>query len=373
MDIHRLIAEVRQRPALWDPTHPDHSNRNEAQRLWRSVADALEQSVDLCRSKWKNLRCSYRRLHRRGSLSKSQLPASPSPSHPWTYAEGMSFLDAQRLREDSGTNEDDETEPEMKGDEGKMKMTEPECILTFKTEERDQMEADNDALMQEFQNAATPQALRRLSQNISLASAAAEESNLPESKVMVGGIGGRGMGLGTGMGLGLGASPKFNQGSAMAAAAASSCHCSKRVDEQVNFLEGLEREEQQLMQSTSQDLARCKSVLHVGDSDYNYLVSFLPLMKQMTPIQNVFFRAKMGELLLQTMQQPPMAPQQQQQMMQQQLQHQLHQEHLQQQQHQEQQQQEEQQQQQQRSQMLLNQEQMALDQAQVSTSSTNWS
>ncbi|KAH8303539.1 hypothetical protein KR018_002172 [Drosophila ironensis] len=348
MDMHRLIDEVRQRPALWDSAHPDHSNRQEAQRLWLEVAAAVGVSVELCRSKWKNLRCSYRRLSRRSGQSKPSQSSSfqaPSAGHTWTYAEAMSFLDGHRLRRDSGTNEEEEESQEGRS----------EPMVTFKMEEKDEMEADNDALMQEFQNAATPQALRRLSQSISLASAAAEEQVAPSDIKIVN--------VGPPTGPDLGFAPNFGQGSALAAAAASSCHCAKRVDEQVNFLENLEREEQQLMQSTSQDLARCKNTLHVGDSDYNYLISFLPLMKQMTPIQNVFFRAKMGELLLQTMQQPPMQQQSQQQPPPLQRPPQLP---------QQQQQQQQRQQQQQPSQMLLNQEQMALDQAQVSTSSTNW-
>ncbi|KAH8313059.1 hypothetical protein KR067_012848 [Drosophila pandora] len=346
MDTHRLIAEVKQRPALWDLAHPDRSNRTETQRLWLEVADAVGLNVDVCRTKWKNLRCSHRRLSRRSGLKHQH--HNPSPSHQWSYAEAMSFLDGHYTPQDSGTN-DEEDMPESD--------VSPDSMLTFKMEEKDEMEADNDALMQEFQNAATPQALRRLSQSISLASAAAEEQVTPDSQ---------GLRQAMGLGVGLAVNPNVVQGSAMAAAAASSCHCAKRVDEQVNFLENLEREEQQLMQSTNQDLARSKNVLHVGDSDYNYLISFLPLMKQMTPIQNVYFRAKMGELLLQTMQQATLQQQQQQQqqqMMQQQLQ----------QQQQQRQQPQQQQQQQQPSQMLLNQQQMALDQAQVSTSSTNWS
>lgn len=332
MDMHRLIFEVQQRRALWDARHPDHANRPETQRLWNAVAEATGMDVELCRTKWKNLRCSYRRSNRRSGILKHQ--QSPSPGHQWSYAEAMSFLDGQREECDNSNNGEEEMESALKIEAEHMPM-----LSTFKSEQvsaADEMEADNDALMREFQNVSTPQALRRLSENISLASAAAEEQ-VPSAAAQL--------------------SPNLNQGSAIAAAAASSCHCAKRVDEQVNFLESLEREEQQLMQSTSQDLARCKSVLHVGDSDYNYLISFLPLMKQMTPFQNVFFRAKMGELLLQTMQQPPVQQQPQQQ---QQLQLQL------------QQQPEQRQQQQQPSQMLLNQQQMALDQAQVSTSSTNW-
>ncbi|KRF84391.1 transcription factor SPT20 homolog isoform X2 [Drosophila virilis] len=232
----------------------------------------------------------------------------------------MSFLDGRRLRSDSSNNEDDDCDLAL-GES-----------MSFKTESQptDEMEADNDDLMQQFQSMATPQALRRLSHSISLASAAAEEQAAAAAPTTV---------LPTPMG----------RPSAVEAAAASSCHCAKRVDEQVNFLESLEREEQQLIQSTSQDLARCKNILHVGDSDYNFLISFLPLMKQMSPLQNVAFRAKMGELLLQTMQQSQQPQQQQQQ------------------------QRQPQEEQPQPSQMLLNQQQMALDQAQqVTTSTTNW-
>ncbi|XP_017058826.1 probable serine/threonine-protein kinase mps1 [Drosophila ficusphila] len=341
MDMHRLIYEVQQRPALWDSAHPDHANRPETQRLWNAVAEATGLNVDVCRSKWKNLRCSYRRQNRRSGLLKHQ--QSASPGHQWVFAEALSFLDGQRLLKEDRDSSNNEEEPEL---ESAFKAEPEPMVTTFKSEESsaaEEMEADNDALMQEFQNAATPQALRRLSQSISLASAAAEEQVAPSAS------------LGLKVGPGISVNPNLAQGTALAAAAASSCHCAKRVDEQVNFLENLEREEQQLMQSTSQDLARCKSVLHVGDSDYNFLISFLPLMKQMTPLQNIFFRAKMSELLLQTMQQPPVQQQLQQQQQPQQLQ-----------------QQQQQLQQQQPSQMLLNQQQMALDQAQVSTSSTNW-
>ncbi|EDW69434.1 probable serine/threonine-protein kinase fhkB isoform X1 [Drosophila virilis] len=319
MDMHRLINEVKQRPALWDASHPEHANRVETLRQWHSVADALGAKVELCRSKWKNLRCSYRRQqHRSQQQLKRQQQASPA--HLWSYAEAMSFLDGRRLRSDSSNNEDDDCDLAL-GES-----------MSFKTESQptDEMEADNDDLMQQFQSMATPQALRRLSHSISLASAAAEEQAAAAAPTTV---------LPTPMG----------RPSAVEAAAASSCHCAKRVDEQVNFLESLEREEQQLIQSTSQDLARCKNILHVGDSDYNFLISFLPLMKQMSPLQNVAFRAKMGELLLQTMQQSQQPQQQQQQ------------------------QRQPQEEQPQPSQMLLNQQQMALDQAQqVTTSTTNW-
>ncbi|EDW31212.1 GL20830 [Drosophila persimilis] len=104
MDMHRLIAEVRRMPALWDSSHPDHANRLETQRLWNNVAEVLGCNVDLCRAKWKNLRCSYRRHTRRQSLSKQQ--SSPSPVHQWSYAEEMDFL-GNLQRTDSSNNEEE--------------------------------------------------------------------------------------------------------------------------------------------------------------------------------------------------------------------------------------------------------------------------
>ncbi|XP_030372852.1 ras-interacting protein RIP3 [Scaptodrosophila lebanonensis] len=338
MDVNSLIAEVKNRPALWDATHPDHANRNETLRLWNSVAETLGVHADICRSKWKNLRCSYRRQqHRRSSQSKNT----------WVYAEPMCFLDGQRLQTDSSKEEEEDCDATLA--EGMSDYQESPMPLKIELLPSDEMEADNDALMKEFQSVATPQALRRLSHSISLASAAAEEQDSKPAIPM--------------------AAPIVPD-TAMSVAASSSCHCAKRVDEQVHFLEDLEREEQKLMQSTNQDISRCKNVLHVGDSDYNYLISFLPLMKQMSPLQNVGFRAKMGELLLQTMAAGPIGVQQQQQQLQQQAQQQQQQQQQQMQQQTQQQQQLQQQQQQQQQQQ--EEQQMALDQEQVSTSSTNW-
>lgn len=41
LEISRLIAEVHQRPELWDRQHPDHHNRAILDRQWESVASTL--------------------------------------------------------------------------------------------------------------------------------------------------------------------------------------------------------------------------------------------------------------------------------------------------------------------------------------------
>ncbi|XP_060650090.1 uncharacterized protein LOC132787189 [Drosophila nasuta] len=74
------------------------------------------------------------------------------------------------------------------------------------------------------------------------------------------------------------AAPKAIAEAANAEEAACSCQCAKNVD--------------------------------VGDADYNFVVSLVPMIKQMTALQNVSIRAKVSEVLLKTMQQPPMQLQQ---------------------------------------------------------------
>lgn len=63
--MHRLINEVKQRPALWDASHPEHANRVETLRQWRSVADALgvkgESAAKSSRAKSKSKFCNLKR------------------------------------------------------------------------------------------------------------------------------------------------------------------------------------------------------------------------------------------------------------------------------------------------------------------------
>lgn len=70
------------------------------------------------------------------------------------------------------------------------------------------------------------------------------------------------------------------------------------INDQMHFLENLEQEEQHLITSTHRDIKHSNNMDHIGDSDYNFLISFLPQMKKMTELQNLQFRAKMSEMVL---------------------------------------------------------------------------
>lgn len=71
----------------------------------------------------------------------------------------------------------------------------------------------------------------------------------------------------------------------------------ERSEKRIDFLELLEKEEQKLMRSTQKDEQR-STTDHSGDPDYNFLISFLPQMKKMNDLQNLQFRTRMSELVL---------------------------------------------------------------------------
>ncbi|XP_060658968.1 ras guanine nucleotide exchange factor R-like [Drosophila nasuta] len=104
MDAISLINNLKQRPALWDASHPGHGKREEIRNQWLGVAEAMEANVELCRRKWQNLRSSYRRWQSRAnSSSRTQ----------WQYAEAMSFLGGHRADEVPDFEENLEPEQEQ--------------------------------------------------------------------------------------------------------------------------------------------------------------------------------------------------------------------------------------------------------------------
>lgn len=150
--------------------------------------------------------------------------------------------------------------------------------------EEDDDEAANDMLFKEFQNLATPQAARRLSATISMAKSLKHNTqhSMPLNYQQHTDT----------------EPPDDNFKRTAANTKSEDCNCSKRTDDQVHFLEDLEKEEQKLIISTRKDITRSNKLDHVGDSDYNFLVSFLPQMKKMSELENLQFRAKMCDMVL---------------------------------------------------------------------------
>lgn len=72
----------------------------------------------------------------------------------------------------------------------------------------------------------------------------------------------------------------------------------QHADDHNKLLENLERQEQTLITSNRCDIKLSNIMPQVDDSDYNFLVSFLPQMRKMSELKNLEFRAKMCQIVL---------------------------------------------------------------------------
>lgn len=250
--------------------------------------------VEQCKRKWKNLRDAYRAEVRRylRRLQSDELMVGYEPdvaNHKckWIHFQSLNFLNESKQLNDYAI--DFETHNSNSSDHNPMYDTYNSCSLPdqefhnvtdIKLEpshyveinqnfnDGDDDDAANDLLFQEFENIATSQAATKLSEKFSI-------NNSSEKK------------------------PALNAAiRSVVGKAPSKCKCSESNQKQIHFLQDLGREEQKLMKSTRQDITRCNQLDHIGDFDYNFLVSFLPQMKKMSELQNLQFRAKMSETVL---------------------------------------------------------------------------
>ncbi|XP_018802726.1 PREDICTED: transcription factor Adf-1-like isoform X2 [Bactrocera latifrons] len=83
-----LISEVRNRPFLYDLSHPDYKSLKKKDYAWRHIAVCLKLSEMQCKKRWKSLRDSYKRCKRMKTDGSSE-----STRKKWRYLEAMTFLD----------------------------------------------------------------------------------------------------------------------------------------------------------------------------------------------------------------------------------------------------------------------------------------
>ncbi|XP_075163515.1 uncharacterized protein LOC142236141 [Haematobia irritans] len=297
MDVSRLISEVKKRPVLWNMERTYNATRYTVPAVWQEVADALGLDVEDCKRKWKNLRDTFhgevRRFSRRLERDKTLGVYNPNISYKskWVYYNEMEFIKESKRRskathEDSADDVSDpkaepantdnvgESSPHVKEDLHHEGLEETSATCDMGVEGYD--ESANELLFEEFQSVATPQAARRLSATLSLTNSIDGDVSNDEPEENPNNSSADG-----------GTTPKKR------------CRCpssSSRNEDRIHFLEDLEKEEQKLIQSTNQDISRTQD--HIGDSDYNFLVSFLPHMKKMSDLQNLQFRGRMCDLVL---------------------------------------------------------------------------
>ncbi|KAG0439244.1 hypothetical protein HPB47_016711 [Ixodes persulcatus] len=86
----RLIAEVEQRPSLWDSRSPKNRNVVTKNADWRRVAAALNSSGKEVQRRWKNLRDTFLRRLRDSELSPTSKDKAACVR--WAYFHQMMFL-----------------------------------------------------------------------------------------------------------------------------------------------------------------------------------------------------------------------------------------------------------------------------------------
>ncbi|XP_039968278.1 uncharacterized protein LOC120780069 [Bactrocera tryoni] len=99
LEKRQLVNCVKEWPRIWDISNTLHCNKNAVNQSWLHISNALEKSVDECKSAWISMRESYRYHARVANKNKSgsdggEVLETPSFSEnvDWELAEEMSFL-----------------------------------------------------------------------------------------------------------------------------------------------------------------------------------------------------------------------------------------------------------------------------------------
>ncbi|GLV38639.1 uncharacterized protein CBL_05638 [Carabus blaptoides fortunei] len=96
MNVHQLIAEVKQRRPLWDRNHELRHERTLIEALWDEVAVVVGQTQRIVKNKWKTLKDAFRK--------EAKKTINDLNYHPhWCYYKPLLFLYDQ-LRIDNATD-----------------------------------------------------------------------------------------------------------------------------------------------------------------------------------------------------------------------------------------------------------------------------
>ncbi|KAM5135995.1 uncharacterized protein ACMZJ9_018509 [Mantella aurantiaca] len=127
VDTDLLISEVKKRPAVYDQTEDDYSDRNKKQRCWEEICAVLvpgwEESTQLekCRkakeiqTRWRSLKdCFRRELHLQKKESRGG--SSPAKRKRYMFYDQLTFLEPMLMRRStSGKASDTPESPKSEG------------------------------------------------------------------------------------------------------------------------------------------------------------------------------------------------------------------------------------------------------------------
>ncbi|XP_061391584.1 uncharacterized protein LOC133326993 [Musca vetustissima] len=305
IEVIRLIDEVRIRPVLWD-VQRRHSYKI-IKKQWKEVAEAVGVDVRQCRRKWGNLRDTYRALLRRceNRIKRDKALGVYNPkiqyAIKWTYYKELSFIkDNTRTRrnrppihQDQNINSQHSFNESQSNDIGEPQTTEePDDYEMFSAGDYREMEGGHYEEYEEFDDNDDDDGNDQISteqfKNLFIPEDEFRRSISATQKSVPNNITKRTAGENVGTTTTLKAEAS-TQTATTSNANKKDCNCSAQNENLLKDIHNVLKLMQQQMSTTA---------TNNKDPDYNFLVSFLPQLKQMNDIQNIQFRARMSDLVL---------------------------------------------------------------------------
>ncbi|XP_035223770.1 uncharacterized protein LOC118196425 [Stegodyphus dumicola] len=104
MCTENLIPLVRSKPEIWDHSHTHYTSKDVKLQAWMYIANKLNSTPDLAKSRWTNLRDLFRRELKK-SLKMAQETGDPSAYIPkWKHFKSMMFLKEYMVKDDNSVS-----------------------------------------------------------------------------------------------------------------------------------------------------------------------------------------------------------------------------------------------------------------------------
>lgn len=87
----KLIDLVSEQNHIYNPCHPNHKSKSQVDNAWRSIAGQLNVAAVDCMKKWRTLRTTYGKKHKKQKNTPSG--SAVQPPEKWAYFHQLSFLD----------------------------------------------------------------------------------------------------------------------------------------------------------------------------------------------------------------------------------------------------------------------------------------
>ncbi|CAH1973096.1 unnamed protein product [Acanthoscelides obtectus] len=99
VDIEKLINEIFLRTPIWDQTNHLHHNRDVISKMWQEIAASCGITIEIAKTKWKNLRDNFRAEVRKINKGKSGDAGGSQADHGsnWVWFKNLLFLKDQMV------------------------------------------------------------------------------------------------------------------------------------------------------------------------------------------------------------------------------------------------------------------------------------